>query len=110
MMDNEQLYSDANWIDYIENETAPLLKDDMALVLMNSTADREVHHKYEALRKQIKATNENSMPEDPAYYDKLKSRIMDALPSAPSEIEDARVTNVRVFFRVLRLATVLPFK
>lgn len=73
------LYDENWWLEYLEGELEPNLKEDLKLLLKNSPADRRCASQLERARRLIKESDEEMLPEDGRYYDDLHDRIMAAI-------------------------------
>ncbi len=70
------------WIDLIEGESTPSMREDLTLLLMNSPAGRRRLDSIKDLRALVKGSDEVPMPEDGAFYQNMHDRIMAAVDGA----------------------------
>ncbi len=101
-----QLGREQWWIDYLEDELEPNLKQDLSMLLHNSLPAQRRLEVLKRLRQLVKECEEAILPEDPSYYDGLHDRIMAAVDGRRPR---SRVTKVfaRVSPRQLKFSVVL---
>lgn len=75
---------DELWVDLVEGEIEPSLREDLALLLLNSPAKRARLDEIRSLRAKVKASDEALMPEDGRFYQDMHDRIMAAVDGAPA--------------------------
>lgn len=81
MKDQEQesLYKDDWWLEHLEEELEPNLREDLELLLMSSKEDRRVFESLERTRRLVKESDDVALPESGLYYQDLHDRIMSAI-------------------------------
>lgn len=67
------------WLEFLEGETEPSMKNDLEVLLKNSSADREILESWQKLKIAIKSSDEVALPENGWVYERLHERIMDAV-------------------------------
>ncbi len=71
------------WLEHMEEEIEPSCliaeKDDLNLVLKNSTDDFEILESLKRVRAVVKSSDDVALPESGHYYDTLHSKIMSAI-------------------------------
>jgi len=90
------LYDENWWLEYLEGELEPSLKEDLKILLKNSPADRNCLNQLERVKNLVKESDEEALPEDGRYYDDLHDRIMAAIeeePLASEEKEEDKPVN-----------------
>lgn len=71
--------ADEWWVDLVEGETDPSLREDLTLLLMNSPAGRDRLNTIKELRSLVKDSDDVSLPEDGRFYQNMHDRIMAAV-------------------------------
>jgi hypothetical protein len=84
--EREGLYSEDWWVEFMESELDPNLQRDMEILLSNSPGDGRTLEELVFTREFVKAMDDVALPEDGRYYDKLHSKVMDAV----SRIDEAK--------------------
>jgi hypothetical protein len=77
--ESEGLYSEDWWIEFLESELDPNLQKDMEILLANSAGDGRTLEELALTREFVKAMDDIILPEDGRYYDRLHSKVMEAV-------------------------------
>lgn len=77
------------WIDFLEGEVDPSLREDLARMLQNKPAAQAAVNDYARIKKGVKKTNDIKLNLDDQYFENLHSKIMTAVETqtAPKEAE-----------------------
>lgn len=78
------------WIDFMEDELSPNAKLDAELLLKHSPMDREILHGYQRLRRLIKNSDVEGVPQNPEYFASLHNSIITALEVSVSESDKGK--------------------
>ena len=94
-------FNESWWIDYMEGEVSPGLKQDLDLLLKHSQTDRLILENLQFLRDTIKNEANAPVPENASYYDGLHSKVMSAIENA-SEFESVHTTRMPLHRRLIK--------
>jgi hypothetical protein len=72
-------YQDDWWLEHLEEELEPNLREDLELLLKNSKADRKILESLKKTRRVLKSSDEVAMPESGLFYENLHNKIMASL-------------------------------
>ena len=73
------------WVDYLEDDLDPSLKQDMELLLKHSAQDRQILQSLKNVKEAVQSIDEAPLPEDGRYYKELHDRIMAEVSQAEIE-------------------------
>ncbi|HVK62365.1 MAG TPA: hypothetical protein VM432_12480 [Bdellovibrionales bacterium] len=85
------LFRKEGWLEHLELELEPNLREDLELLLRNSKSDRNEFASLKATRDLVKKSDDVLLPESGHYYMNLHDRIMSAI-----EDEAPRTSTMRV--------------
>jgi hypothetical protein len=71
------------WVEHLEKEVDPNLREDLEVLLKNSGADRKVFAALKTTRELVKRSDDVLMPESGLYFDSLHEKIMAAIDQEP---------------------------
>jgi hypothetical protein len=74
------------WVDYLEGELDPQVKEDLDLLLAHSKTDQEIVKGLQQTKTMLMQMSEIELPQDEAYYRKLQDKII-------TKIEDGSLAN-----------------
>jgi hypothetical protein len=72
------------WLEHLEKEVDPNLREDLELLLKNSNPDRKVYAGLKATRELVKRSDDVLLPESGLYYENLHDKIMASIKAEPS--------------------------
>jgi hypothetical protein len=72
-------YQDDWWLEHLEEELEPNLREDLELLLKNSKSDRGILESLKGTRRLLKSSDEVAMPESGLFYDNMHNKIMASL-------------------------------
>ena len=106
---DDAFYQEDWWVELLEEEVEPNLKEDLELLLKNSRADRRILSSLKETRKAIKDSDDVSLPESGLYYQNLHDKIMAALDEetdfSPRRTSDAfmakQIAKTRLSWRTM---------
>ena len=107
--DNQNLFSEDEWLEFIEGEMPASLEQDMQLLLMNSKKDREIAESIKLTRELVKSSDNVSLPEDGRAYQSLHDRIMKEIEqtSEPTSPPPKKRSTTRFLFGTALLSLYL---
>lgn len=73
------LFQDDWWLEHLEEELEPNLREDLELLVKNSRADRNILESLKTTRRLLKESDEVPMPESGLFYESLHAKIMSSL-------------------------------
>lgn len=95
MISGKNYYGVGEWLEFVEGEMDPAMEQDLACLMANSPADREIVRQLATTREFIKRTDEIALPEDGRYYDRLHENIMSKLNEEIGEQKFSAVTGAK---------------
>ena len=73
---DENYYAEDWWLEYLEGELEASFAKDMALLLVNSAADKESLAGLRRTRELLKEAGDVALPEDGRIFENMQARIM----------------------------------
>ncbi len=90
------IFRKEGWLEHLEREVDPNLREDLELLLKNSTADRKEFSQLKATRELVKKSDDVLLPESGIYFENLHDKIMAAIEEEPLKrvnVMSSRFTN-----------------
>jgi hypothetical protein len=104
-VDTESIYADEGWLEHLEDELDPNLKEDLKLLLRNSNSDRLVLEELKSIRVLIKSSDEMNLPESGFYYEALHDKIMASIAEADDAKPVSRIFSIPARIRSMSRTT-----
>jgi hypothetical protein len=96
-VDTESIYADEGWLEHLEDELDPNLKEDLKLLLRNSNSDRLVLEELKSIRV--------NLPESGFYYEALHDKIMASIAEADDAKPVSRIFSIPARIRSMSRTT-----